>query len=118
MSVIKTTIVILRGTAIHIQLSSSDACAAKVLFLKQTLYFLLIYFLYYSDILNCTLVDECHVSQLRIVLIITVICLYSLLYKYLMFWWIAFSILFCSYFGAERFFFSIRTFFNLISSYI
>lgn len=31
MSVIETTIVILRGTAIHIQLSSADACAAKVL---------------------------------------------------------------------------------------
>lgn len=79
MIVIKTTImIILRGTAINIQLSSSDACTAKVLFLKQTLYFI-IHFLYYSDILNCTLVDECHVSQLKVFLItcITVFYMYE-----------------------------------------
>lgn len=82
MIVIKTTIMIkLRGTAINIQLSLSDARTAKFLFLKQTLYFM-IHFLFYSDILNCTLVDEFHVSQLKIVLIITVIYIYTLVYKY------------------------------------
>lgn len=75
--------IILSGTAINIQLSSSYACTAKVLFLKQTLYFI-IHFLYYSDILNCTLVDECHVSQLKVFLItcITVIYINNIVYKY------------------------------------
>lgn len=82
MIVIKTTImIILWDTAINIQLSSSDACTVKVMFLKQTLYFI-IHFLYYSDILNCTLVDECHVSQLKVFLIITVIYINNLVYKY------------------------------------
>lgn len=82
MIVIKTTIMTkLRGTAINIQLSSSDARTAKFLFLKQTLYFI-IHFLFYSDILKCTLVDEFHVSQLKFFLIITVIYIYTLVYKY------------------------------------
>lgn len=82
MTVIKTTIMmILRGTAIQIQLLSSDACKAKVLFLKQTLYFHYP-FLYFSDILNCTLVNECHAPQLIPFLLVTVTYIYSLVNKY------------------------------------
>lgn len=59
MIVIKTTIMmILRGgIAIQIQLLSSDACTAKVLFFKQMLIFI-IPFSHDSDNVKCRLVND------------------------------------------------------------